>query len=545
MVQERDNDSSSSVKIMRSRLAHYVAWYRLIVVQSSFGLAMFTWHVTPLLAQPLPSSRAAVCVASTTDALQAMPDTSQITGVVVRFTSSPTGRTSDAHLAKALSVLTADQLQSLIEAPVRSRYDVSPRQEVGAMSNAVAEGRVLGLRWVVTGRVERTGDSVLVSWDLLDSFTGNKSGSGTSRSRFVQLESMSSALSSEIARTIGSAGALPALRQGSTTAPSLAAFELYLAGLYRHDSFIPSEQRDAVVQLNHAVQLDPTLQSAWVALAEANARLVEWGEGGSAFGRSERSASALTAANRSLALSPRDARTLAVLAHVHLLRDEPIAASQVIDGLRRMAPTSDDLSWLTMELALVHGDARATRTAMESNVPQQARSPRALYLRAEHARRTNNLVDACQSLNRLLVLEPSWAPAYVQRALVRTSLGDRRGGWQDAEMATRLGQPVWGNMVSALIDYSVSDSVRTRARLRRLSVIEPETVLPTLDVLLRAAVRQASGQTDRALRVLSVAPCDDPHRRYLSSDPLLQGLKVPTDCRSSGRTSLLTSARGK
>lgn len=494
--------------------------------------------VAPVLrAQTLAPTPPAVCTAQATSTQSVRPvvaDTGDITGVVVRFTANATGRPADAHLAKALSTITAERLQVLVEAPVRSRFDVTINRAPAATSSAVAEGRVLGVRWVVSGRVERQGDSVDVTWNALDSRTGVVRGAGKMRDKLVALDGLAGKLSTTIAGTIGVPATGPSQNALLPVARSIPAFESYLAGLFDFDSFDPASLRRAVNELRSAVQSDATLQPAWTALAESLARLVEWGEGGSARGRSQRSRDGLAAANRALALAPTNVRALVVLAHLHLMRDEPIAAAQVIDGIRNVAPSSDELTWLTAELALVRGDARAVVSVVDTSMQRIARNTRALYLRAEGDRRRGSMPAACQSLNRLLVLDPAWAPAYVQRALVRYALGDLRGGWQDAEMATRLGQPGWGNMVSALIDFTVGDSLRTRARMRATDRVSAGTVLPWLDALLQGAVWRATGQNDRALSVLAVTPCDDPRRRRLLADPLLRNLSININsCRAS------------
>lgn len=497
------------------------------------GVAVF---VAPVLrAQTLAPTPPAVCTAQTASPVAALTDTSAINGVVVRLSANATGKPTDAHLAKALSALTAERLQMLVEAPVRSRFDVALARSANNSNTAVSDGRVLGVRWVVAGRAERHNDTVTVTWNVLDSRSGVVRGSGITRDALVHLDGLSNSLATSIATKIGvSTPTASTLPKSAPMARSVPAFEAYLEGLFEFDSFDPALVRRAIVALQRAVTQEPTLQPAWTALAESLTRLVEFGEGGSARGRSQRSRDALMAANRALALAPRDARSLVVLAQLHLLRDEPIAAAQVIDGLRVVAPTSDELRWLAIELAMVKGDAKGISQSLDTTLQQFARNTRTLFTRAEIERRHGQLGAACTSLNRLLVLEPTWAPAYVQRALVRTSLGDLRGGWQDAEMATRLGQPSWGNMVSALIDFSVNDSLRTRARLKNAPPIGSGTVLPWLDALLQGAVWRATGQPERALRALSVTPCDDPHRRQFVGDPLLKDLPVKLDgCRAS------------
>ncbi|MES2523758.1 MAG: hypothetical protein V4617_13720 [Gemmatimonadota bacterium] len=479
-------------------------------------------------AQSLASTPPATCTAPSKAPLTVLTDMSLITGVVVRFTSNVNAKATDAHLAKALSVRSAEHLQALVEAPVRSRFDPSQSQGNDAQS-AVAEGRVLGVRWVVTGRAERSKDSVRVSWTVLDSRTGEVRGSGTASDALVRLDALATGLAFTIGKRIGYQG--PALKRMVPVSRSVSAMEQYLAGVFEYDSFDPEALRRSVASLKGATQAEPGMRPAWSALAVTLTRLVEWGEGASARGRSDRSREALTAANRALALAPRDPQSLATLAHIHVLRDEPVPAKQALDALRRAAPVSEDIPWLSAELSLLRGGDLGM--SIDRRELLNSRNAHALFTRADGERMRGRTVQACQALNRLIVLEPAWAPAYVERALIRTSLGDRRGGWQDAEMATRLGQPSWGELVSAIIDFSVSDSLRTRERLRRLGPISDDTVLPWFDVLLRGAVYSATGQAERAAQVLSLAPCDDPRRRRLLRDPLLRRIKVPTACRNS------------
>jgi hypothetical protein len=119
------------------------------------------------------------------------------------------------------------------------------------------------------------------------------------------------------------------------------------------------------------------------------------------------------------------------------------------------------------------------------------------------------------------------------RALVRAELGDRRGGWADAELAARLGRPEWGAAAAALIDVSMGDEIAVRRRVRETLRVEPEATLPWLDALLRAAVFHAVGDAQRARAALAAMPCNDYRRRTLAGDPLLRYLRVPTECRVS------------
>ncbi len=469
-----------------------------------------------LLALLLPhSARAQLAATSAPSACyapgtQAPTDPNATTPVVVRLTASASARPRDAQVARVLGTrISRAMLMLTTQAPL-------PAALLGQPANSGT------IRWVVAGEAERTKDSVTLRWTISDVRTGARRGSGTASGAFLDLDGFAERSVTAIARQIGYSSIPPHTVERTQRATSADAFEQYIAGIAEYDSFDPTLLRRATAALQQSVALDASYAPAWLALAQALTSIVEWGEGPTANGRSLRSRDALAAVARALAIAPRDTRAIALQAHLHLLRDDVKSAMASLEQLRAASPNDESLAWLNAELAMVRGDDPALLPSLVAIDVANSRSVRGLYLRGEWERRTGRLGAACSSFNRLLLVEPNWAPAYVQRSLVRSALGDQRGGWQDAEMATRLGRPAWGELASALIDYSVSDSLRTRDRLRRVQGMARGTVHPWLDVLLEGAVLRASGEPDLARRALSTAACDEPRRRLFAVDPLLR-----------------------
>jgi hypothetical protein len=186
-------------------------------------------------------------------------------------------------------------------------------------------------------------------------------------------------------------------------------------------------------------------------------------------------------------------------------------------------------------LARVRGDSSlAERIVRDAGIGIAEHVP-TLFLRAEWERRRGRPRLACLALNRIIVLDETWAPAYVMRALVRSQLGDRRGGWADAELVSRLGRPAWGEATAALIDISMGDVAAVRRRARQKFRVDATVTLPWVDALLRAAVFHAIDDGERAQQVLATMPCDDYRRRFLAGDPLLRFLRIPARCQVSRR----------
>jgi tetratricopeptide (TPR) repeat protein len=482
-----------------------------------------------LKAQQLSANPPASC------AIAPLPDSGGMTnGVMVRFAAGPGAQPLDALAAHAVGTRLSSELRALASAPVRaasSKADTNMRAlDAAAMARLLESGE----RWIISGDVRETGKNVQVRWRIVDVRLGREVASGTVEDDLLWMPRLTGVVLEAVGEKIGVSRSLLAqarARQRFRYTTSREAMELYLAALYDVESFESRAQLNAIVALSKALVLDPTFSAAWYALGVAQVHAAYWGE--TARGRDQRLASAMQAANRALAVQPTDAGTLALLARVHLLRNEPAAATQALDALRSIAPRADEVAWLRSELARVRGDSTDAEAIIREAGSSIVEHVPTLFLRAEWERRRGRPQLACLALNRIVVLNETWAPAYVMRALVRSKLGDRRGGWADAEIVSRLGRPAWGAATTALIDLSMGDVNRVRRIARRDLAVRAESTLAWLDVLLRAAVFRGTNDLERAREALAAMPCDDYRRRYLAGDPLLVPLPLPPRCKVS------------
>jgi predicted Zn-dependent protease len=72
--------------------------------------------------------------------------------------------------------------------------------------------------------------------------------------------------------------------------------------------------------------------------------------------------------------------------------------------------------------------------------------------------------------DRAVAADPKAVPAYALRALTRLKYdGDLRGAFADAETATQLGRPVWGDAVRAQIQAAARDRDGANATVKRLT----------------------------------------------------------------------------
>lgn len=503
------------------------------VVRSGFtavviGLALRTG---PLPAQTIAANPAATCTVSGGRDVGANTD-----GVVVRFAASAGASPLDALTARALSTWLSHELGARAVAPVRPALAGADTGSRSLDTTELVRLLEAGERWVISGDVRESRDGVVVRWRVFDARLGREVGTGQIRDDLLWLPRLTGALLNAVGTRTGMASDVLARRSArlrTRSTPSRKAMESYLAALYDIESFDVEAQERAVLTLPKVLALDPAFAGAWFALARAEVHAVSWGDRPTRRGRSARLDAAKRAANRALALDPADVRNLALLAQIHLLRNEPLAAEQVLTGLQRSAGSLDEVSWLRAELARARGDSLTADRVVDEAGTRIGEHVPMLFLRAELERRRGRPQLACLALNRIIVLDANWAPAYVMRALVRTALGDRRGGWADAEIVSRLGRPQWGAATAALIDVSMGDVATVRRLARQQFRAEDTHTLPWLDALLRAAVFHATNDPLRARQVLGTMSCDDYRRRSLAGDPLLKFLRVPARCRVS------------
>ena len=482
----------------------------------------------------LPQSNAP----ATCSALTAPEAPKTLGGVVVRFATAPGATPFDALTGSAVAARLAEALATILESSVRS--GATARDSTAQQVTNQDAMRILsaGDRWIITGDVTGGADMVTVNWRVFDAQAGRDVSAGRARDSLVWLPRLTGELLGAVGRQVGAdsvalARAAASMQRRATT--SRQAMDSYLSGMFALTTFGARSYKRAIEDFRSALRIDAAFAEAYLGLATAQMRIVEWGDSASARGRAPRLVAAGDAVNRALALDPTSERALSLLAQVHLARDEPIAAALAINALRQRRARPGEIAWLDAELQRVQGDSLAAKRIIADAGGRILGHVPALFLRAEFERRQGRSQLACLALNRILTIDPSWGPAYVMRAVVRAELGDRRGGWADAELAARLGRPEWGAAAAALIDVSMGDEIAVRRRVRETLRVEPEATLPWLDALLRAAVFHAVGDAQRARAALAAMPCSDYRRRTLAGDPLLRYLRVPAECRVSRR----------
>lgn len=485
--------------------------------------------LTPFLsagAQGLDPSPASSCGVRSAAPLK--PDTtSSDSRVLIRFSPGLATNAEDAFLARALGTLTADRIQQALNVDVRSRGIAAGPEQTDA-SSAVAEGRVLGVRFVLVGTVRSQDDRSIVSWRLVDARSGKEMSNGTLSQPVSATDSLVGAMTATLTRAFGKPTYVPP-PQDRVSTPSRTALLSYMRALSEVHAFDRAHLLQADSSLQAAITADPKYVAARFRMAELSVRQLDWVEQRDAE-RSTLVRKGLWSIGSVLMRDPLNPRALALMGRLYLHSGKPQLALPVAAALERVAPSSSEAITLRAQaLRAVGRDEEALR-GLRASSPVTERSVNALMVRADLERRVGDPIAACRVLNRAVALDPLFAPAYVWRAVVRSTLGERREGWSDAEVATRLGREDWGELAGAFIDLSVRDTLRTKQRIKPLMTRAALEEAGWMDLLLRAAVSYGLNTPQQAMLVVRQIPCTDPRRPQLAREPLLRYLKLPAEC---------------
>jgi TolB-like protein/DNA-binding winged helix-turn-helix (wHTH) protein len=173
-------------------------------------------------------------------------------------------------------------------------------------------GAILDVAFVLEGSIQRAGDQVRLTAQLIDAANGTHIWSERWDRPTEDLFAVQTEIADQVANRIGGGAGLvqTAGREAARRKrpESLSAHELYLLGTEAIEKFTPEDNARAIRLLMQAVEIDPGFARAWIELSHAHG-LAE-GFGGDAAAAKK---AAMAAAERAVSLDPLDAEAHAVL----------------------------------------------------------------------------------------------------------------------------------------------------------------------------------------------------------------------------------------
>jgi TolB-like protein/tetratricopeptide (TPR) repeat protein len=379
--------------------------------------------------------------------------------------------------------------------------------------DAVKVGRALNVRSLLTGTVQRAGDNLRISVELIDTTSGVQSWSQHFDRGFGNLftleDDISSAVGTALAVKLGSAAGQP-LVHVATANPR--AHDLYLRARelsYRSDE---ASLNQAVALFNKAIAEDPNYAEAWSGLAWSYLFLAD----------GYRAPIDLLpvmkgAAEKAVALDPALAEAHANLAYILIAyqRDFPAAAREM-DKAVSLNPRSADVQFFLGTVRLLTQQAMSARSAYQMAGRLDPLNPWIPFGEVWTDTALNDYPAALRNARRILAIDPGFS--YFSDPLVYAY--GSFGRWQDcitrstATEGAAAGEPDY----KAAVCYAhLGQTERARRILKQLETAARTRYVDQANV---AEIHAALGEKDAAFKALERAFED-------RSQPLLNAWFVP------------------
>lgn len=219
------------------------------------------------------------------------------------------GDEATGRLARGLTEDIITDLARLPEVDVVARNSTA---EFAGGADVRKIGEILDVAFVLEGSIQRAGDQVRLTAQLIDAADGTHVWSERWDRSIEDLFKVQTEIADQVANQIGGGAGLvqTAGREAARRKrpESLSAYELYLLGTEAIEKFTPEDNAKAIHLLMQAVEIDPGFARAWIELSHAYGLSEGFGEDAAAA-----RTAAMAAAERAVSLDPLDAEAHIVL----------------------------------------------------------------------------------------------------------------------------------------------------------------------------------------------------------------------------------------
>jgi DNA-binding winged helix-turn-helix (wHTH) protein/tetratricopeptide (TPR) repeat protein len=388
----------------------------------------------------------------------------------------------------------------------------------GAAADARRAGRDLSVDAVLEGKLQRAGERVRVTAQLVRAADGVTLWADTLDEPFTDLFAVQDALSARLAGALAvKLAGTPGPAGGRPTADA-EAYRAYLRGRYFWNKLTGPWLDRALGEFRAAVGRDPAFARAWAGLADTLVMLTLFGstspDEGWRFARE--------AAERAAALDPDLAEARVSLGYVRLFQDwDWKGAEQELARAVALSPASaEPHQWHALLLAM---SGRMTE-ALDEVARAQELDPLSLtvntnaglllYLRQQY----DPEVDPHR---RTLELDPDYGPAHWALGLAYA----QQGRFDEAIAAHRRAVELWGGtaVMKAVLARTYALAGRADEARALLRELEAERLSPYHLAILHAVL----GDRERALERLAEAAARRDHWLvWVKVDPILEPLRA-------------------
>jgi TolB-like protein/Tfp pilus assembly protein PilF len=352
-------------------------------------------------------------------------------------------------------------------------------------------GRVLGVATVLEGSVQRAGDDVRITAQLIDTRSGYHIWSEKYDRKLTNIFAVEDEISSAIAERLKVqwSGTHPGARR-SPVDPR--AHDLYLRGL---TLFARRSMPEAVAAFERAVRLDPGYAQAWASLAEARAILPTYAKETTQSAGQD----ALDSALQALSLDPGQPQAYVAQGIVFLNQMRWAEADDAFRRALTVAPGDAEAIDQYAQFLYAAGQLQPALAEIERSLRRDPLSGPSGAIRAQLLLALHRPEDAMIQLRRTLAMHPEGLLEHRVAFWVYVAQGDYGEAERHARIAAALmdGRP---DLMSLLV-RGMTDPASRAAAIRAL---ETDPALDDLrrDAVVHAAFLMALGDRDGALAAL-------------------------------------------
>ncbi|HET7063437.1 MAG TPA: hypothetical protein VFI49_04110, partial [Rudaea sp.] len=305
---------------------------RMIIVVLAIALGYFGFYKFVLAPRHEAAAVAAATQAKTTKAEPPAPVAAEISpkSVAVLPFVNMSGDPKNEFFSDGITEEILNALAQIADLKVAARTSAFAFK--GKDPDLRKVGEVLGVATVLEGSVQRSGDDVRITAQLIDSHSGFHLWSERYDRKLTNIFAVEDEISKAIADKLQLQLA-GARAPGTGNTSDAQAHELYLRGLPLLAARGPG-LRDAIAAFGKAVELDPNYAQAWGALGEAEQLLPSYTNGDLEAGM----ARAETAAQHALGIDPDTVPALVAMANVYAHRMDWLRTDATFRRALALAP---------------------------------------------------------------------------------------------------------------------------------------------------------------------------------------------------------------
>lgn len=334
-------------------------------------------------------------------------------------------------------------------------------------------GKVLGVATVLEGSVQKAGDEVRITVQLVDTRSGYQLWSENYDRKLTNIFAIEDEISNAVAdklRVQWGGGTLRPLVAQETIDPR--AHDFYLSGLALLAARA-SELRGAVAAFQNAVRIDPNYAQAWGALAEAEMILPEYQ---SDVSTAVAYARAKAAAERALAIDPNIAAAYVALSGVY--GNQWAKRDQAIRRAVQLAPGDAEVVFQHAYFLLLTGNLQAALHEMDHALQLNPLSPIIAAERVETLFYLHRYDDALRQGDVTIAAHPGFPTTYGYAAMAAVQL--HRYAEAAAYVKRVASMPdfglAFGTDAASLLQFirAMSDPTQRAAALRAAARLESD-----------------------------------------------------------------------